>query len=48
MHDIGFLRTGVQIFQMRDYDLVHAFSFHGNKAIKEVMICSWYFSDMQL
>lgn len=48
MHGIGILRAGVQILQVRDYDLVHAFSFHGNKAVKEVTTCSWFSSDMQL
>lgn len=28
MHDIRFLRLGMQIFQVKDYDHVHAFSFH--------------------
>lgn len=48
MHDIRFLRAGTQIFQKRDHDHVHTFSFHGSKAIKELIIHSRSSSDMQL
>lgn len=48
VHEIRFLRAGIRIFQIKDHGYVHAFSFHGNKTVKEFLVRSWSSSDLQL